>query len=170
MVTLSTCLIWQIISFILPPNEYGCGYAWTALGNITTLLWKSFADFGKKNHLYKWSLFWPWRVCKQAKLLHLGHTQSVPKSDSFWVRRLFKVWVRVFCAPIATILLVYTPAKIKMSFIWKDDFLPKSAYSVSRSQAHLAKRCSSIYIIIVVRRKDETNYLSNQTWAKWYTK
>ena len=27
----SSCLIWQIISFILPPNEYGCIYAWTAL-------------------------------------------------------------------------------------------------------------------------------------------
>ena len=24
MVTLRSCLIWQIISFILPPNEYGC--------------------------------------------------------------------------------------------------------------------------------------------------
>ena len=31
MVTLSSCLIWQIISFILPPNEYGCVYAWTTL-------------------------------------------------------------------------------------------------------------------------------------------
>ena len=29
MVTLSSCLIWQIISFILSPNEYGCVYAWT---------------------------------------------------------------------------------------------------------------------------------------------
>ena len=64
-----------------------------------------------------------------------------PNSDSFWVRRLFNVCVRVSCAPNATILLVYIPAKIKMSFIWKDDFfLPKSASSVSRSQAHLAKR------------------------------
>ena len=27
MVTLSSCLIWQIISFILPSNEYGCVYA-----------------------------------------------------------------------------------------------------------------------------------------------
>ena len=27
METLSSCLIWQIISFILPPNEYGCVYA-----------------------------------------------------------------------------------------------------------------------------------------------
>ena len=33
MVTLSSCLIWQIICFILPPNEYGCVYAWTTLGS-----------------------------------------------------------------------------------------------------------------------------------------
>ena len=30
------------------------------------------ADFGKKNHLFRWSSFWPWRVCKQAKFSHLG--------------------------------------------------------------------------------------------------
>ena len=47
-------------------------------------------------------------------------------------------------------------------------FLPKSASSVSRSQAHLAKRCSRVYPTIFVRRKDKTNYLSNQTWAKCY--
>ena len=34
MVTLSSYLIWQIISSILPPNEYGCVYAWTTLGII----------------------------------------------------------------------------------------------------------------------------------------
>ena len=33
MVTLSSCLIWQISSFILSPNEYGCLYAWTRLGS-----------------------------------------------------------------------------------------------------------------------------------------
>ena len=27
----------------------------------------------KKNHLFRWSLFWSWRVCKQAKWSHLGH-------------------------------------------------------------------------------------------------
>ena len=31
MVTLSSCLNWQIISFILPPNEYGCVYTRTML-------------------------------------------------------------------------------------------------------------------------------------------
>ena len=45
-----------------------------------------------------------------------------------------------FFAPKATILLVYIPANIKMNFIWKDNFFPKSASSVSRSQADLAKR------------------------------
>ena len=39
-------------------------------------------------------------------------------SDSFWVRRLFKVCVRVFCVPNATIFLAYIPAKIKMSLIF----------------------------------------------------
>ena len=43
--------------------------------------------------------------------------QFAPNSDSFWVRRLFTVFVRVFCAPNATILFVCVPAKIKMSFI-----------------------------------------------------
>ena len=31
MITFSSCVIWQIISFILPTNEYGCVYAWTML-------------------------------------------------------------------------------------------------------------------------------------------
>ena len=48
--------------------------------------------------------------------------KSTPNRDSFWVNWLFNVCVRVFCAPNAIILLVYIPAKIKMSFIWKDDF------------------------------------------------
>ena len=47
-------------------------------------------------------------------------------------------------------------------------FLPKSGSSVSRSQAHLAKRYSSVYTTIFVRRKDKINYLSNRTWAKCY--
>ena len=49
-------------------------------------------------------------------------------SDSFWVRWLFNVCVRVFCAPNATILLVYIPAKIKISFILKDAFLCQTRY------------------------------------------
>ena len=58
-------------------------------------------------------------------------------SGSFMARRLFNLCVRLFCAPNATILLVYITTKIKMSFICRDDsFLPKSASSVSRSQAH----------------------------------
>ena len=85
--------------------------------------------------------------------------KSAPNSHSFWVLRLFTVSVRVFCAPNASILLVYIPAKIKMSFIRKDDFfLPKSSSSVSRSQVYLAKRCLSVYTTIFVRREDKTNY------------
>ena len=55
MVTLSSCLIWQIISFILSPNEYGCVYAWTMLGNIATLLLAILAKkiiFSYEAHFY----------------------------------------------------------------------------------------------------------------------
>ena len=48
--------------------------------------------------------------------------KSALNSDSICVRRLFNVCVRVFCTPNTTILFVYIPAKIKMSFIWKDNF------------------------------------------------
>ena len=43
--------------------------------------------------------------------------KNAPNNDSFWVSRLSNVCVRVFCAPNETNLLVYIPAKIKMSFI-----------------------------------------------------
>ena len=73
MITLSSCLIGEIISFILPPNEYGCVYVWTTQGNITIYRLPEDADFGKKNYPSRWNSFWSWVVCKQANLSHLGH-------------------------------------------------------------------------------------------------
>ena len=52
MLTLSSCLIWQIISFILPPKEYGCVYAWTTLENIATDRLTENAVFGKKKIIF----------------------------------------------------------------------------------------------------------------------
>ena len=54
------------------------------------------ADFGKKNHLFRWSSFWFWCVCKQAKLSHLGHRKparihwkaDTPKTSHCLVRIL----------------------------------------------------------------------------------
>ena len=37
------------------------------------LRFDKWADFGKKNHLFRWSSFWSWLVYKQAKLSNLGH-------------------------------------------------------------------------------------------------
>ena len=66
--------------------------------------------------------------------------KSAPNSDSFWVRRLFNVSLRVFFAQNATILLVYyIPSKIKI--LWKDDFfLPKSASSARKVLAVVSLR------------------------------
>ena len=32
--------------------------------------------FWQKNNLFRWSLFWSWRVCKQTKLSHLWHRNT----------------------------------------------------------------------------------------------
>ena len=49
MVTLSSWLIWQIINFILPPNEYGCVYAWTTLGSGPAIDLKKVLILAKKS-------------------------------------------------------------------------------------------------------------------------
>ena len=80
-------------------------------------------------------------IFEEKWLNYASGPKFTPNSDSLWVRRLFNVCVRIFCAPNVSILLVYIPAKIKMSFIWKDNFffLPKSASAINPSQANLAK-------------------------------
>ena len=50
----------------------------------------------KKNSLFRWSSFWSWRVCKQAKLSHLRYRKpaqmhwkaDAPKRSNFLVRIL----------------------------------------------------------------------------------
>ena len=88
MVTLSSCLIWQIISFILPPNEYGCLYAWTTLGSGLAIDLQKMPILQKKNYLFRWNSFWSGRVCKHTKLSHLGPAYieklTHPKRVTFW--------------------------------------------------------------------------------------
>ena len=96
MVTLSSCLIWQIISFILPPKENGCIYAWTTLESGPAIDLQNMPILAKKNHLFRWSSFWSWWVCKQAKLSYLGHRKpsrihwkaDAPKTSHCLVRIL----------------------------------------------------------------------------------
>ena len=52
MATLSSCLIWQIISFILLSNEYGCVYAWTMLGNGSAIDLQKMMILAKKNETH----------------------------------------------------------------------------------------------------------------------
>ena len=82
MVTLSSCRIWQIICFILPLNEYGCVYAWTTLGNIAWDRLTEDADFGKKNHLFRWSWFWSWRDA--TKIVAFGVQKTRTNSLKSW--------------------------------------------------------------------------------------
>ena len=80
--------------------------------------------------------------------------KSAPNSDS----------LRVFCAKKAIILLAYIPAKIKMSFIWKDDGRIKliicqirhelsiTIHEISTSWKNFRWRTLYIYIYLACRR------------------
>ena len=60
MITLSSCLIWQIISFIFPPNKYGCVHTWTTLGRRPAIDLQKMPILAK-NYLFRvtvWCGFW----------------------------------------------------------------------------------------------------------------
>ena len=115
-------------------------------------------------------------VCNGLSLLifeekcpnYVSELKSAPNCGPFWVRRLFNVCVQVFFASNASIFFVYVPAKIKMSFIWKDDFFAKISIIYKSICRDISQHCSSVYTTLFVRQKDKTNYLSNQTWANCY--
>ena len=92
MVILTSCLIWQIISFILPPNEI----------------------LGKK------IIFWSWRICKQGKLSHLWHKKparinwkvDAPKTNYwFWSRSIIEPFFSKMSKerPLQSIAIVIGP-------------------------------------------------------------
>ena len=86
---------------------------------------------------------------------------SASNSDSFWGASAFQCMRAAFLCPKGyNFACLHTRQdQNKLHLI----FLPKLASSGRRSQAHLAKPCSSVHTTIFVRRKDKTNYLSNQT-------
>ena len=78
MVTLSSCLIWQIISFILPPNKYGCVYAWKTLGNIATDRLTENADFSLFSYIFKYLIFKRFLESTLIKVLYCLNQFSQP--------------------------------------------------------------------------------------------
>ena len=74
IVTLSSCLMWQIIIFI-PSAERICLCIRLNNAEIVGMrsTYRRCRFWQKKNHLFRWSSVWSWQVCKQAKLSHLGH-------------------------------------------------------------------------------------------------
>ena len=70
-------------------------------------------------------------------------------SDSFWVRRLFNVCVRGFCACLHT-------HQDQNELHLKRWFFAKIGIFCESICRNISQRCSSIYTTIFVRRKDKT--------------
>ena len=69
MVTLSSCLIWQIISFILRPNEYGCVYAWTTLESGPAIDLQKMPIMAKKKSSFQMKLILILAVIETSKIV-----------------------------------------------------------------------------------------------------
>ena len=98
-------------------------------------------------------------------------SKSTPKSDVFCFGCCGSLMYACgFSVPqMRQVWLVYIPAKIQMSFIWKDDFFfAKIGIFCKTICRNISQHGSSVCITIFARRKDKTNYLSNQIWAKCY--
>ena len=67
------CLLWQIISFILPPNEYGCVYAWTTLGSGPAIDLQKMPILTKKKIIFSDEAHFDLGGYGSEKLSHLGH-------------------------------------------------------------------------------------------------
>ena len=119
MVTVSSYLIWQIISFILPPYEYGCVYAWTMLGSgpaidlqkITILAKKKIKiifsdkvhfDFGgyvNKQNCLIWGTENPLknrRTQMKSKIVPIMYATACPAEAAIWMK-LFSIINRKDC-------------------------------------------------------------------------
>ena len=92
---------------------------------------------------------------------YVSGPKYAPNSDSFWVRRLLYICVRV-C------LFTY-PSRLKWASSEKMIFFfAKIGIFCKMICRNISQLCSNAYTTIFVPRKDKTNYLSNQIWAKCY--
>ena len=104
--------------FFLPKSASSVSRSQASCSRVYTIIFVRRKD--KTNYLSKQT----WAKCYHSR-----------NNDSFWMRR-------VFCAPNATILPVYIPAKTKMIFIWKDDFF--FCQNRKRQCYNISQRCSSV--------------------------
>ena len=96
-------LPWVVFLFLIRINELlvlkfvqQTGYTGFRFAIKFLLLSNEIQQQQKKNHLFRWSSFWSWRVCKQEKLSRLGHQKparlnwkaDVPKTSYCLVRIL----------------------------------------------------------------------------------
>ena len=108
MVTLSSSLIWQIISFILPSNEHGCVFACTTLESgpsidlkkmailAKKIIFSDEAHFGLGGYVNKQN----YRIWGKENPLAYIENPTLPKRDTiccgFWSRDIifFRKWIR----------------------------------------------------------------------------
>ena len=88
------CRIWRTENphaYIKKP-KHPKGFVYASLSGPAIDLQK-LTILSKWNHLFRWSSFWSWRVCKQTKMSHLGHRK--PARIHWKTEALKTVFVRI---------------------------------------------------------------------------
>ena len=174
------CWVWYLASLLCTEHKFNCGI--TSLRKSEKMSMTMLFLVARARQQNRWkngSNFGPIMITIVTSLL--VHFRRKMAQLCLWAKIRTKQWLAVGVSAFQCMRPGFLCPKCDNFACWHTRqkqnefhlkrwffFLPKLTSSISRSQTHLAKRCSNVHTIIFVRRKDKTNYLSNQTWAKCY--
>ena len=159
-------------------EQYGCVYAWTMLGNIGTDRQK-IPILAKKNHLFRWSSFWSWRVCKQVKLSHLEHRKparihwkaDAPKTSHCLVWGI--IWSSDIIDPLQSMAIVIGPCwtnfcsqKLKRRILSAFDFY-RTALHATQPKLHSMFCALFLKIALSAAELMSFGHLATAIWHRW---
>ena len=132
----------------------------------------------KKNHLFKWTWFWSWRVCKQVKLAHLWHRKP---ARIHWKAEVFKTshcLVRILVKrhkerPLQSMAIVIKPfwtnycsqklkRRILATFVFK-----RTALCATQPKLHSMFCTLFLKIALSAAELMSFGYLGGANWHLW---
>ena len=126
----------------------------------------------KKNHFFRWSSFWSWRECKQAKLSHLGHRKparihwkvDTPKTSHYLVRILVQIhnWAIV----IGPCWTNFCSEKLKRRILATFGF-NRTALRATHPKLHPMFCPLFLKIVLSAAKLMSFGHLGAATWHRW---
>ena len=136
--------------------------------------------FWQKNHIFRWSSFWSWRVCKQEKLSHLGHRKPArnienpmnPKRVSVWCGFWYKGIIGPFFfeneqgEAVAIVIVIFCSQKLKRRILATFGF---NRTALRATQPNLYLMFCSLFLKIALSAAELISFghLGAGIWHRW---